>query len=117
MSNFDQSFEHTRLNMLAQQHAEIVKTTGEVIFYAEEDEDRLSGASWRLEDDVFDEVSKSGFKLHLMELLDNFIQYRGQCNELPKKEGVVRFSGGELSIEWLPDGSTHLSGHSSEQGD
>lgn len=117
MSSFDHNFEGARLGMLAYQHPEIVKTTGEVIFCAEEDEDRLSGASWTLEDDVFDQVSESGFKLHLMELLDNFIQYRGQCNELPKKEGVVRFSGGELSIKWLPNGSTHLSGHSSALGE
>lgn len=47
--------------------------------------------------------------MHLIELIDNFIEYRCQCNELPNKEGVVRFSGGEISIEWLPDGSTDLS--------
>ncbi|AJY50443.1 hypothetical protein [Halomonas sp. KO116] len=117
MSSFDQDFESTRLGMLAQQHPDIVNTTGEVIFCAEENEDRLSGASWTLEDDVFEQISESGFKLHLMELLDNFVQYRGQCNELPKKEGVVRFSGGELSIKWLPDGSTHLSDYSSTLGE
>lgn len=109
MSNFDESFENTRLVMLAQQHPDIVKGTGEVVFCAEDEEDRLSGASWSLEDDLFDQVSESGFKLDMMELIDNFIQYRGQCNELPKREGVVRFGGGEISIEWLPDGSTHLS--------
>lgn len=113
MSNFDQNFESTRLGMLAQQHPDIVKTTGEVVFCAEEDEDRLSGASWTFENDVFDQASESGFKLHLMELLDSFIQYRGQCNELPKKEGVVRFGHGQMTIEWLPDGSTHLSTGSS----
>jgi len=71
----------------------------------------LSGTSWTLDDDIFDQVDWSGFKLHLLELLDAFIEYRGQCNVLPKKEGVVRFGNGDLSIEWLPDGSTHLSGH------
>jgi len=109
MSKFDQSFENTRLAMLAQQYPDIVKLTGEVVFCAEVDEDSLSGASWILEDDVFDQVSESGFKLHLMELLDNFIEYRGQYNEYPKKEGVVRFGNGQMSIEWLLDGSTHLS--------
>ncbi|ANP66501.1 hypothetical protein BAU10_11330 [Vibrio alginolyticus] len=80
-----------------------------LVFRAEDDEDRLSGTSWTLEDDIFDQVTESGFKLHLLELLDNFIEYRGQCNELPKKEGIVRFGGGTLNIEWLPNGTTHLS--------
>ncbi|MGD7034918.1 hypothetical protein [Methylotuvimicrobium buryatense] len=109
MSNFDKNFEAARLAMLAKQHSDIVKVTGEVVFRAEDDEDRLSGTSWTLEEDIFDQVTESGFKLHLIELLDVFIAHRGQCNELPKKEGIVRFAGGDLSIEWLPDGSTHLS--------
>lgn len=112
MPNFDQDFEATRLAMLAKQYPETVKVKGEVIFCAEDGEDRLSGTSWTLEDDVFDQVTAPGFKLHPIELLDDFIEYRGQCNELPKKEGIIRFGGGALSIEWLPDGSTHLSGHS-----
>ena len=102
MSNFDQNFEALRLTMLAKQHPDIVKVTGEVVFRAEDDEDRLSGTSWTLEEDIFDQVTDSCFKLHLIELLDNFIEYRGQCNEHPKKEGAVRFGGGDLNIEWLP---------------
>lgn len=113
--SFDPEFERTRLAMLAQQHGEIVQVKGEVVFRAEDDEDRLSGTSWTLEDDIFDQVTESGFKLHLIELLDNFIQYRGQCNELPKKDGVVRFGCGSLNIEWLPDGSTHLSSSPGEE--
>jgi hypothetical protein len=109
MSNFDKNFEAARLAMLAKQHSDIVKVTGEVVFCAEDDEDRLSGTSWTLEEDIFDQVTESGFKLHLIELLDDFIAHRGQCNVLPKKEGIVRFGGGDLSIEWLPEGSTHLS--------
>lgn len=109
MPNFDQNFEATRLAMLSKQHPDIVKVSGEVVFRAEDDEDRLSGTSWTLEDDIFDQVTESGFKIHLLELLDNFIEYRGQCNELPKKEGIVRFGGGTLNIEWLPNGTTHLS--------
>ena len=109
MPNFDQNFEATRLTMLAKQYPEIVKATGEVIFCAEDNEDRLSITRWKIEDDIFEEATKSGFKVHLIELLDNFIQYRDQCSELPKKEGVVRFGDGGLNIEWLPDGSTDLS--------
>jgi len=43
-----------------------------------------------------------------MELLDTFIAYRGQCNKSPRKEGIVRFSDGAMTIEWLPDGVAHL---------
>ena len=109
MPNFDQDFEATRLTMLAKQYPEIVKATGEVIFCAEDNEDRLSGTRWKVEDGIFEQATEWGFKVHLIELLDNFIEYRGQCNELPKKEGVVRFGDGGLNVEWLPDGSTELS--------
>lgn len=109
MPNFDQNFEVTRLTMLAKQYPEIVKATGEVIFCAEDNEDRLSGTRWKVEDSIFEQATESGFKVHLIELLDNFIEYRGRCNELPKKEGVVRFGDGSLNIEWLPDGSTEIS--------
>lgn len=109
MPNFDQNFEATRLTMLAKQYPEIVKATGEVIFCAEDNEDRLSGTRWKVEDSIFEQATQSGFKVHLIELLDNFIEYRGRCNELPKKEGVVRFGDGSLNIKWLPDGSTELS--------
>lgn len=108
MSNFDQNFEVARLAMLAKQHQDIVKVAGEVIFHAEDNEDRLSGTSWTLEEEIFDQISEAGFKTHLMELLDIFIQHRGQCNEQPKKGGVVRFGNSEMSIEWLPDDSIHL---------
>ncbi|WP_328190264.1 hypothetical protein [Marinobacter sp. OP 3.4] len=108
MPNFDQAFEATRLAMLAKQYPEIVKANGKVVFCAEDNESRLSGTRWTVEDDTFVKATESGFKVHLIELLDNFIEYRGQCNELPKREGVVRFGEGGLNIEWLPDGSTSL---------
>ncbi len=109
MPNFDQNFETTRLGMLAKQYPEIVKANGEVLFCAEDNKSRLSGTRWTVEDEIFEQATESGFKVHLIELLDNFIEYRGQCNELPKKEGVVRFGNGGLNIEWLPDGATNLS--------
>ncbi|MGO2318843.1 hypothetical protein [Vibrio parahaemolyticus] len=113
MSSFDKNFEATRLAMLAKQHPNIVRVSGEVLFRAENEADRLSGTSWTVEDDVFEQATESGFKLHLVELLDSFIEYRGQCNEQPRKEGVVRFGGGNLSIEWLSDEYTHHSGRGS----
>lgn len=69
MSNFDQSFESTRLAMLAQQHPEIVKVKEQIIFNAEEDEDRLSGTSWKLEEDIFDKITESVLKFILLSFL------------------------------------------------
>lgn len=46
MTVYDEHFEATRLAMLAEQHQNIVTTTGEVVFRADDDEDRLSGTSW-----------------------------------------------------------------------
>jgi hypothetical protein len=54
MPNFDPNFESTRLAMLSKQHPDIVKVSGEGVFRAEDDEDRLSGTSWTLEDEIFD---------------------------------------------------------------
>lgn len=109
MPNFDQDFEATRLAMLAKQYPEVVKANGKVVFCAKDNEARLSGTRWTVEDEIFEKATESGFKVHLIELLDSFIQYRDQCSELPKKEGVVRFGDGGVNVEWLPDGSTDLS--------
>src|SRR5699024_4132223 len=109
MPNFDQNFEATRLTMLAKQYPEIVKATGEVIFCAEDNEDRLSGTRWKVEDSIFEQATESGFKVHLIELLDNFIVYRGGWNELPKKEGVDRIGYSILNIELTPHCSSELS--------
>ena len=108
MTVYDEHFEATRLAMLAEQHQNIVTTTGEVVFRADDDEDRLSGTSWTFVVNIFDLIDESGFKHHLIGLLDQFIEYRGQCKKLPVKEGIVRFGGGQITIEWLPNGSTHL---------
>lgn len=80
-----------------------------MVFCAEDNESHLSGTRWTIEDDIFEQATESAFKVYLIELLVNFIEYRDQCNELPKKEGVVRFGDGGLNIEWLPDVSTNSS--------
>ena len=98
---FDETYENKRLTMLAKQHPSAVKVAGTVTFAAEDTADRLVSASWSLERDIFDYLNESGFKPQLMELLDNFIEYRGACNKLPKKEGRVRFGDGLINIEWL----------------
>lgn len=104
MSSFDPNFESIRLNMLAQQYKELLEIEGKVTFCAAEEEDCISVTTWTLEEDKCEQVRDSGIKIELIELLDIFIMYRSQCNQLPKREGIVRFGNGELSIEWMPDG-------------
>lgn len=109
MPNYDQSFESIRLNMLAQQHFEIVKVEGQLFFHADENEDHFSHGTWTLDEDIEVQAADSGFKLHLIELLNIFIMYRGENNKLPKKMGIVRFGDGELNIQWLTDETVDLS--------
>lgn len=110
MSDFDPNFERIRLAMLASQYPEIVKKAGEVIFWSENIEHGLSLTRWKTEEYIYKKANKSGFKVHLIELLSNFTEYRRLCNELPNNEGTVSFGEGEINIKWLPDGSTELSG-------
>lgn len=102
MPTFDENHEITRLTMLANQYPAIVEVSGDVTFKAENDEDRLSGSSWILEEEMINQVSESGFKTHLLELLDNFIEYRGKHNVHPRKGGVARFGNGLIKIDWQP---------------
>lgn len=109
MPRYDPTFESIRLNMLAQQHFEIVKVDGQLFFHADEKEDQFSHGTWTLDEDIEVQAAESGFKLHLIELLDILIMYRGQNNELPNKVGIVRFGDGVLTIQWLTDDTVHLS--------
>lgn len=102
MPIFNKNFEITRLAMLASQYPAIVEVRGDVTFKAEDDEDFLNGSSWILEEEMINQVSESGFKTHLLELLDNLIEYRGKHNEHPRKGGVVRFGDGLIKIDWQP---------------
>lgn len=103
MSNFDDDFESKHLALLASQYPDVLAIDGEVTFHAETDEDRLSSASWFLDDGDFKLVSETGFKFQLLELLDQLIQYRGQFNGKANKKGVVRFTGDDLKILWVTD--------------
>lgn len=110
MSVFDPDFETLRLSMLAEQYADQLQEAGEILFKAEQDENYVSHARWFVgEQERFQAMSDSGFKLHLMGLLDNLVEYRIQFNQPPMREGKVQITAGQLLIEWLPDGSTELS--------
>lgn len=98
---FDEGFEAQRLSMLSQQFPEMAEGRGKIAFYAEDDEARLSHASWETEGGLLAAAGKSGFKLYLMELLDTLIQYRAQCGRSRWNEGILHIDQGDLRIEWL----------------
>jgi len=101
METFDPEFEQMRLEMLAMQYPDMVVVRGKVTFFAMDDEDRIAKTRWELEKDIFDELTDSGFKIHLINLLDDFIVYRARCKKSPRKRGVVSFENGVIGIEWL----------------
>lgn len=109
MSVFDPDFETLRLSMLAEQYADQLQEAGEIFFKAEHDENHVSHARWFVgELERFQAMSDSGFKLHMMGLLDNLVEDRIQYNQHPMREGKVQIAAGKLIIEWLPDGSNEL---------
>lgn len=114
MTKFDEKFESNRLAMLVKQHTDIIGINGLVTFNAECTEDRLSSTSWVFSDEVLEKIDQTSFKLHLIELLDNFIQYRALNEKLPRKAGIVRFTTKKVAIEWLQD-STDLTNSSSSK--
>ena len=98
---FDEGFEAQRLSMLSQQFPEMAEGRGKIALYAEDDEARLSHASWETEGGLLADAGESGFKLYLMELLDTLIQYRAQCGRSYWKKGIVHIDQGDIRIEWL----------------
>lgn len=101
MTDYDPEFEKMRLAMLARQYPDIVPHEVRVIFFAEDNEDRISWSRWFLRDEKIGALcSETGFKIELMNLLDIFIQYRGQCDQLLRKAGVVQFGKDKVNIEW-----------------
>jgi hypothetical protein len=101
MELYDTEFEQLRLDMLFKQDPVAQSATGEVTLYAEDNEDRIAKTSWRVDKDTSDKLSESGFKILLINLLDDFIIYRARCDTFPRKRGVVQFEKGSVSICWL----------------
>ena len=50
--------------------------SGAVFFSAGKEDGRISGATWRFEDEDHDRLKECGFKYMLMELLGSLIQSR-----------------------------------------
>jgi hypothetical protein len=99
---YDTSFDQARLDQLAGQHLKNSNITGRVLFCSESEYNQIDYATWQFEDKDQTVLKGSGFKLHLMELLNILLVYRAQHNQLNTSQGVVNVDGDQLSIEWLP---------------
>lgn len=101
--NFDDSFDQTRLDQLAEQYLNNSSVTGRIPFYSDPEDDYVGLATWQLDkDEYYDSVKDSGFKFHMMELLHNLLAYRVQHGQPNARQGVVHINGDKLTIDWLP---------------
>jgi hypothetical protein len=103
---YDQNFDQARLDQLAQQHLGSISVTGRILFFGDALENRLDLATWQFDNDEdYDAIKGSDFKLHMMGLLDTLLTYRAQHDQPNAGQGVVYVSDKQLFIEWLPRGS------------
>ena len=99
--NPDQSFAQNRLLQLAEQLLKETTITGDLVFFVDEDEGRIGGATWRFEDGDQTLLKDSGFKFMLMELLDSLILRRASEESTDSLNGVVHLEQSSPSIQWL----------------
>ena len=100
--SYDASFDQARLNQLAEQYLTGSSAEGQVFFLSDSDDNRLDHARWLFEKADHDALKNSGFKTHLMELLDTLLVYRAKHDKPNASQGVVKVCGSDLAIEWLP---------------
>lgn len=101
--SYDESFDQMRLDQLANQHLGNVNMIGRILFFSDTDEHRLDLATWQFDNDEgYETVKGSVFKLHMMDLLETLLIYRAQHDQPNASQGVVHVDGNQLSIEWLP---------------
>lgn len=101
--SYDDSFDQTRLDQLAEQHLGNASLKGRILFFGAPEENRLDLATWQLNtDEDYEAIKGSGFKVQMMELLDTLLTYHALHNRPNACQGVVYAENGKLSIEWLP---------------
>lgn len=100
--SYDVNFDQARLDQLAKQYLTKSTAEGRVFFLSDSDDNRLDHARWQLSSDAdYEALKDSGFKFHLMELLDTLLVYRAQHRQPNASQGVVRICTSKLAIEWL----------------
>ncbi|MEH6801313.1 MAG: hypothetical protein V7681_18695 [Halopseudomonas sabulinigri] len=100
--SYDPNFDQARLDQLAEQYLTDSVAEGRMFFMSESNDNRLDHARWQLENTDHDALRDSGFKMHLMELLNTLLVYRAQHDKSNAGQGVVKIRGNGLTIEWLP---------------
>lgn len=73
-----------------------------MFFLSDSDDNRLDHARWLFEEADHDALKNSGFKTHLMELLDILLVYRAKHDKPNAGQGIVKIRGNNITIEWLP---------------
>lgn len=100
---YDSTFDQARLDRLAQQHLGGTNIRGRIRFFGDPEENRLDLATWQLDNEEdYEAIKGSDFKLKMMELLDILLTYRASHGQPDPNQGVIRMHSGLLSIEWLP---------------
>ncbi len=99
--NPDATFAQSRLVQLTEQLLSETAVTGEIIFYADEDTGKISGATWRLEDEDHTLLKDRDFTFMLMELLDILIQHRAAEGHTNTLNGIVHLEKSLPDIQWL----------------
>lgn len=100
---FDVDYEQKRLDMLVEQCLVGNDTSGEVIFGALEEENRLDFSYWNFDHHSEKTINESGFKHYLTQLLDDLMIYRTNHNQDLSRCGVVIILHSKVSIKWVSD--------------
>lgn len=99
--NSEISFAQNRLTGLTEQLLAETSITGDIVFFADEDEGRINGATWQFEEGDHILLKNSDFKFMLMELLDTLIQHRARQGNTGTLNGVVHLENSSADIQWL----------------
>lgn len=95
----------TQLNAWQAQCALSPSIRGEVVFWAEGDENRLDQASFFLQHDGHEQLKASGLRDSLMAWLDNLMIQRTEQGQPLARDGLLRLGDGASRVEWLPVGA------------
>ncbi|SET59946.1 hypothetical protein [Thorsellia anophelis] len=108
MTAFDEYFEASRLELMANQFKDYVQHPIEIMFLRENE--NCSHYRWKFSDSVpLEQRGVTDFRRLMGKLIEDFIDYRKQFDVLPNNEGIVHIDSGNLWVEWISDGGTELS--------
>lgn len=101
--SYDSAFDAQRLSQLAEQYLIDHPVRGSVLFQSSSDDSRLDHARWQFNDTDYKQLTDSGFKQHLMELLDTLLVYRAEHNQPNSTRGIISIQDSTITLEWLSE--------------